>query len=199
MLWCNFLDEEFSMDALHLLQHRRSSKKFGSLAPNREQLDAILKAGLRAPDHGHLKPYHFVVIEKSGMERFHQYLRSVVDEFGLDAELYQKAKKLSERAPMVIGVVAKISQNIPKVPAWEQMITAGCATYAMQLATNAQGFESCWISNNWINGSAMRQAFNCQEQDKIIALVMIGSPQDNQHITLASHTEEIGDFVSYIR
>lgn len=187
------------MDALHLLQHRRSSKKFGDQAPNREQLEAILKAGLRVPDHGHLKPYHFVVIEKSGMDTFHQQLRGVVEEFGLDDDLYKKAKKLSERAPMVIGVVAKITKNLPKIPAWEQMITAGCATYAMQLAANAQGFETSWISNHWVNGSAMREAFGCGEFDKIVALVMIGSPQDSDDITLANHTEEIGDFVHYIR
>lgn len=189
-----------SIDALHLLQHRRSSKKFGNIAPNKEQLEAILKAGLRVPDHGHLKPYHFVVIEKSGMETFHQYLRSVVDEFGLDDEMYKKASKLSERAPMVIGVVAKITKDIAKVPAWEQMLTAGCATYAMQLAANAQGFETCWISGKWVNGSAIRNAFGCGEFDKIVALVMIGSPQDDEcGISLASHTEEIGNVVSYIR
>lgn len=187
------------MDSLYLLQHRRSSKKFGSIAPNREQLENILKAGLRAPDHGKLKPYHFVVIEQSGMPIFHEMLSNVVEEFELDEELYKKAKKLSERAPMVIGVVAKITKDVAKVPAWEQMLTAGCATYAIQLAANAQGFETCWISNKWINGSTMRQAFSCGEFDKIIALLMIGSPQEGNEITLASQTEEIGDFVSYIR
>lgn len=187
------------MDALHLLQHRRSSKKFGDIAPNKDQLEAILKAGLRAPDHGHLKPYHFVVIEQSAMDKFHHYMRSVVDEFGLDEEMYKKARKLSERAPMVIGVVAKITKGIAKVPEWEQLVTAGCATYAMQLAANAQGFETCWISNKWVNGSAMRQAFDCGENDQIIALVMIGSPQEGDQITLASHTDEVGEFVRYIR
>lgn len=187
------------MDALHLLQHRRSTKKFGDKAPNPEQLEAILKAALRVPDHGKLKPYHFVVIEKSGMDKFHQHLRAVVKEFNLDDDLYAKAEKLSQRAPMVIGVVAKIQKEIAKVPAWEQMLTAGCATYAMQLAANAQGFETVWISGRWINGTALRQAFGCGESDKIVALVMIGSPQDGDQITLASQSEEIGEFVSYIR
>ncbi|MDH2999071.1 nitroreductase [Pasteurellaceae bacterium LFhippo2] len=187
------------MNALDLLQHRRSTKKFGANVPNQQQLDAILKAGLRAPDHGRLKPYHFVVIEQSGMEKYRGYLEQAAKEQDLGDEGIAKAHKLSQRAPMVIGVVAKIAKDIAKVPAWEQMLTAGCATYAMQLAANAQGFETCWISNKWVNGSALREAFGCREFDKIVALVLIGSPQDGTEITTASQTEEIGDFVSYIR
>ncbi|OOH89633.1 nitroreductase [Pasteurellaceae bacterium 15-036681] len=185
-------------DALDLLQHRRSSKKFGNIAPNQQQLDVILKAGLRAPDHGRLKPYHFVVIGQNGMEKFHNYLTQAAQELGLGEDGIAKATKLSQRAPMVIGVVAKIEKDIPKVPAWEQMLTAGCATYAMQLAANAQGFETCWITNKWINGSALREAFGCREFDKVVALVLVGSPLDSDEITTASQTEEIGDFVSYI-
>ena len=187
------------MDALTLLQHRRSSKKFGDLAPNAEQLEAIIKAGRRVPDHGHLKPYHFVVIEQSGMAQLKQHLQAAAVEFDMGEEGLKKAEKISERAPMMIGVVAKITKDIAKVPPWEQMLTAGCATYAMQLAANAQGFETCWISNKWIESTALRQAFGCGASDKIIALVMIGSPQDSDQITLASQTEEAEGFVSYIK
>lgn len=36
------------MQIIDLLHHRRSSKKFGDKAPTPEQLEQILKAGLRA-------------------------------------------------------------------------------------------------------------------------------------------------------
>lgn len=187
------------MDALDLLQRRRSSKKFGKIAPNAEQLENILKAAVRAPDHGRLKPYHFVVIEQTGMAQFRQYLLDAASELSLGEESNVKAEKLAARAPMVIAVIAKIEKDLPKVPAWEQMLTAGCATYAMQLAANAQGFETCWITNKWINGSSMRKAFDCREQDQIVALVMIGSPVESDEITMASQTEDITPFVTYIK
>lgn len=44
------------MEILDLLQRRRSNKQFGDIAPNEEQLQHILKAALRAPDHGKMKP-----------------------------------------------------------------------------------------------------------------------------------------------
>ncbi|MDD0823920.1 nitroreductase family protein [Mannheimia sp. AT1] len=186
------------MQSLDLLLHRRSSKKLGDKAPNPEQLEQILKAGLRAPDHGRLKPYHFVVIEKSGMPQLREYLTSAVEEFGLSEEHLKKAEGLSNRAPMIIGVVAKLDHNIAKVPAWEQMLTAGCATYAIQLAANSLGFDTVWITNKWINGSDLRSAFGCQEGDKIIALVMIGSPLEGE-INQAKETENLDGFVSYIK
>jgi len=47
---------------------------------------------------------------------------------------------------MVIAVIAKINHEVKKVPGWEQMLTAGAATYAIQLAGNALGFESWYRS-----------------------------------------------------
>ncbi|OOR98128.1 nitroreductase [Haemophilus paracuniculus] len=181
---------------LDLLHHRRSNKKLGDLAPNAEQLNNLFKAALRVPDHGRLKPYRFVVIEKSQMATFKNCLDGAVQEFGLDAH---KAEKISHLAPMVIGVVAKIDENNPKVPAWEQMLTAGCATYAMQLAANAQGFDTVWITNKWINGSALRNAFACAEQDQIVALLMIGSPREDDQIARCSECEDPTDFVAYLK
>ena len=78
------------MDILNLLHHRRSSKQFGDVIPNAKQLDAILKAALRAPDHGRMKPYHFVVIEKSGMQKFHECLKSAAIEFEMDEKMLPK-------------------------------------------------------------------------------------------------------------
>lgn len=183
-------------DILHLLQHRRSNKQFGDIAPNAEQLENMLKAALRAPDHKRLKPYHFVVIEKSGMAKFQQCLAQAADQFDLEA---RKVEKLANQAPMVIGVVAKINHQEKKAPEWEQTITAGCATYALQLAANAQGFDTVWITNKWVEGDAIREAFGCTESDKIVALLFVGSPKDDESVSQAREPESTDGFVSYIR
>ena len=187
------------MDILDLLHHRRSSKQFGDVAPNAEQLDAILKAALRAPDHGRMKPYHFVVIQKSGMPKFHECLKSAAIEFEMDEKNAAKADKLANQAPMVIGVVAKLDHESVKVPVWEQIVCAGCATYAMQLAANAQGFDTVWITKKWVESTAIREAFGCAETDKVIGLLMIGSPKDGEEIASARDAEDPTDFVHFIR
>ncbi|STT02928.1 protein ydjA [Klebsiella pneumoniae] len=50
------------MDALDLLLNRRSASRLAEPAPAGEQLENILRAGLRAPDHGTLQPWRFFII-----------------------------------------------------------------------------------------------------------------------------------------
>lgn len=163
------------MDALTLLTTRKSNKKLTAPAPNAEQLERIFEAAMRAPAHGKLHPYHFIVMENESLNKLETLLKAAVVEFDLGEEKLMKAENLAHRAPMVIGVVAKIDPTIAKVPDWEQMLSAGCATYGIQLAAQAQGFDNVWISGKWVEGSALREAFGCREQDRVIALVMIGT------------------------
>ncbi|SUT85539.1 nitroreductase [Actinobacillus ureae] len=188
-----------TMEILDLLHRRRSNKKFGEIAPSAEQVENMIKAALRAPDHGKMKPYHFVVIEKSGMPKLRECLAATAVEFNMDEKNVAKVDKLSNQAPMVIGIVAKIDHESPKVPAWEQIVTAGCATYAMQLAANAQGFETVWISKKWVEGSLLRETFGCRAGDKVIGLLLVGSPKEDDGISLAREAEATEGFVSVIR
>ncbi|MGV6989669.1 NAD(P)H nitroreductase [Testudinibacter sp. P80/BLE/0925] len=183
------------MDALELLLSRRSNKKLVEPAPQGEQLDNILQAALHAPDHGRLTPYRFVIIEKEGRAVLERLLKSAVDELGLGEERKKKAEDVSHRVPMFIAVIAKINTDVPKVPGWEQMLTAGCATYAMQLAANAQGFDNVWVTGPWIDGAELRQAFGCEEQDKVIALVMMGTAEQKLE---KAKTYDLTEYVSYL-
>ncbi len=61
------------MDALELLINRRSASRLAEPAPTGEQLQNILRAGMRAPDHKSMQPWHFFVIEGEGRERFSAY------------------------------------------------------------------------------------------------------------------------------
>ncbi len=166
------------MDTLTLLTSRRSQKKLGFPTPNKEQLEQIFQAALRAPDHGKLKPYQFVVIEKEGLVKLGNLLLDACEELQLDEKAQQKAQGLAPNTPMMIVVIAKIDPNIAKVPDWEQLLCAGSATYAMQLAANSLGFDNVWLTGKWLAGSSLRQAFNCGENDKIIALLKIGTAPD---------------------
>ncbi|EJS90695.1 hypothetical protein AAUPMC_07204, partial [Pasteurella multocida subsp. multocida str. Anand1_cattle] len=78
----------------------------------------------------------------------------------------------------------------------EQMLSAGCATYAIQLAANAQGFANVWITGKWVNGSKLRHAFDCAEHDKVIALLMLGSAEEK--MDREKKSQDLSQFVSYL-
>ena len=50
------------MDALDLMLSRESALKLESPGPSAGELDRIFDSAVRAPDHGRLRPWHFVVI-----------------------------------------------------------------------------------------------------------------------------------------
>ena len=164
------------MDALELLVNRRSASRLAAPAPAGEALDNILRAGMRAPDHGSLQPWRFIIVENDGRERFSALLEQVARDGGQDDKAIEKAQQAPFRAPMIITVVAHCDDH-PKVPRWEQLVSAGCAVMAMQMAAVAQGFNGIWRSGAWTEDQAVREAFGCREQDAIVGFLYLGTPQ----------------------
>lgn len=155
------------MDALELLVNRRSASRLAEPAPVGEQLQNILRAGMRVPDHKSLQPWRFFVIEGEGRDRFSAVLERGAVAAGGDEKAIEKARNSPFRAPLIITVVAKCEEN-HKVPVWEQEMSAGCAVMAMQMAAIAQGFNGIWRSGALTESAIVREAFECRPQDKIV-------------------------------
>lgn len=177
------------MDALELLLNRRSASRLAEPAPAGDVLDNIIRAGMRAPDHGALQPWRFVIIEGEGRTRFSELLHQSALEAGLDEKGIEKARQAPFRAPMIITVLAWCDTQT-KVPRWEQVVSAGCAVQAMQMAALAQGFNGVWRTGLWTTATAVKQAFGCREQDEIVGFLYLGTPQLKAATTfLAPDTE----------
>ena len=95
---------------------------------------------------------------------------------------------------MIITVVAHCEASA-KVPRWEQVVSAGCAVMAMQMAAVAQGFNGIWRSGPWTDHPQVRAAFGCREQDAIVGFLYLGTPQLKANTTVVAPDSEA--FVSY--
>lgn len=183
------------MDALDLLLNRRSASRLAAPAPAGEVLQNIINAGMRAPDHGALQPWRFVIAENDGLVRFSELLRAAAIKDGADEKAIEKATQAPMRAPQIITIIANCKESA-KVPQWEQVISAGCAVQAMQMAALAQGFNGIWRTGAWTDHADVRAAFKCGENDKIVGFLYLGTPQ------LKSNTQVIpadsAAFVSYL-
>ena len=164
------------MDALELVVNRRSASRLAEPAPAGEQLQNILRAGMRAPDHGTLQPWQFVIIEGEGRERFSQLLEQGAVAVQNDEKAIEKARSAPFRAPMIIAVIARC-QDHPKVPVWEQEMSAGCAVMAMQMAADAQGFNGIWRTGALTESPLVRAGLVCGALDKIVGFLYLGTPQ----------------------
>ena len=66
-------------------------------------------------------------------------------EAGQDEKGIEKARNAPFRAPLIITVVARCEDH-PKVPRWEQEMSAGCAVMAMQMAALARARAAICIA-----------------------------------------------------
>ncbi|RXJ73602.1 NAD(P)H nitroreductase [Veronia nyctiphanis] len=167
------------MDAITLLTQRRSVPRLSSPAPSGDALNVILDAGLRAPDHGALTPWEFIVAEGDGLDKLSAILKRAAESDGASDGIIEKATNGPFRAPMVITVIARTKQH-DKVPLVEQYISAGCAAQAMQMAAVAQGFQGFWRTGNWAYHTEVRAALNVEGDDAIVGFLYLGSAENTQ-------------------
>ena len=63
------------MELLHGLLNRVSIHRLEAPGPTEGQLEMILQAALRAPDHGNLKPWRSVMVAGEGLTKLGQLLQ----------------------------------------------------------------------------------------------------------------------------
>ena len=163
------------MDALQLLQQRVSHPKLEAPAPNAEELDIIMQAALRAPDHGNITPWEFIICENEQRNVLGEwYTQSAIANDKSAAEI-ERAGQLPLRAPMIIVALMRYQEH-PKVPRVEQIGSTACAVMAMQMAAFAQGYGGIWRTGDYAHCDIVKQAFGLGEEDEIIGYLYLGTP-----------------------
>ncbi|MFC3031326.1 NAD(P)H nitroreductase [Pseudoalteromonas fenneropenaei] len=165
------------MDAIELLLERQSDARLIAPGPNAEQLAIIQQAALKAPDHGALAPWRFIVVEGEGLTRLGELFYQAAVKEGQDERTLSRAKELPLRAPMVIIAIAKTQPEHSKVPVLEQIESAACATMAMQQAAFAQGLGAIWRTGHFAVSPTVKAALKAHEHDEIVGYLYIGTPE----------------------
>ncbi len=166
-------------DALQLLLTRRSQacNTLSHPAPDDNELQVLLTAATRVPDHGKLAPWRFIVIRGEARHLAGEKLLQIVEarEGTLDdARRKQETERLS-RAPLVIAVVSKAAEH-PKIPMWEQQLSAGAVCMTLLHAAHAMGFAAQWLTEWMAYDADVRKLLGLAEGERIAGFVHIGTP-----------------------
>lgn len=143
-------------------------------APNEQQLDAILQAGMSVPDHGNLEPFRFLIIQGDARIELSKVFEQAARNRNLDEESILKQKSKPLRSPMIICVIVKLIQS-PKIPEVEQILCAGCAAQHIQLACSGLGFGSIWLTGENCYEQSIYQALGLQIEERLIGYIYVGS------------------------
>ena len=166
------------MDAYEALVTRVSPVEIGDPAPDEETLRKIVAAALRAPDHGRLHPWRFISIRGEGRQRLGDVFASALQRRNPKAtpELLERERQKPLRGPLLLVAVARIAEP-SKIPAVEQILSAGAATQNIMLASHALGFASMWKTGEAAYDQSVKEALGLDASETIVGLLYIGTPK----------------------
>ncbi|HEY1888963.1 MAG TPA: nitroreductase [Steroidobacteraceae bacterium] len=164
------------MQAIDALLERRSAKTLSDPAPDDGALELLLECAARAPDHGRLRPWRFIVIRGSARGRLGELMadqlrRKLPD---ASAETLQRERQKALRAPLII-VVAAVCKAEAKVPAIEQVLAAGAAAQNIMLAAPALGFGAMWKTGDAAYDDTVKAALDLTAADAIVGFLYLGT------------------------
>lgn len=165
------------MEALEALQQRVSIGVLGEPMPTAQQVEELLKAAVRAPDHGVLRPWRFLVLTGDQLtqlgEVFAQATRLAEPDAG-DAQL-EKMRTRPLRAPMMIVAVAETTLE-HKVPVIEQVLATGAAVQNMLVAAHAMDIGAMWRTGPMASNNYVKEQLGFADKDEIVGFVYLGTP-----------------------
>ena len=164
--------------ALGLLLTRRSgsAKTMKEPGPSPEQLRTILAAGARAPDHGKLAPWRFILFEGEARAEIGRLLGECVKESEPQASEERIALERGRflRAPVVVAVVSRVREGIP-IPEWEQVLSAGAVCENMLVASHALGFVANWITEWYAYHPRIKERLGLRSGERVAGFIYIGT------------------------
>ncbi|OFE11597.1 nitroreductase [Pseudohongiella acticola] len=182
------------MDALTALHSRVSVSRLTDPAPDQQALDNMFRAAMRAPDHGLLRPWRFLVLRESGRERLAELFvqASLLDEPDLAPQKVDKIRSKPLRAPMIIVGICSPKDH-PKVPVFEQQLAAGAAIDNLLIAAHAQHIGAMWRTGPMASHATVTHGLGLEKQESILGFVYLGTPDG----PIRPLTQE--DFTPYIQ
>jgi nitroreductase len=145
--------------------------------PNADELEQILTIGTRVPDHGKVVPWRLVLFEGANRAAAGEKLAAIakaknpaLDDAGMDNERRQFLP-----APLVIGVLSTPKAH-PKVPEFEQLISAGNVAFNLVHAAFALGFAAQWVTRWYAYDDAAATMLGARPGERFVGFVHIGTP-----------------------
>ncbi len=170
-----------------LLQRRSvSPKRLSPPGPSPEDIQWILKAALRAPDHGHLHPWRVIEFreaQRAGLADTFEQEKRRRDPLASSEDI-QRARGHASRPPVLLAFV--VSPNTRStVPLREQTLSAGAALGNLLNAAHQLGFGAMVLSGERCFDPVLLADLGVQPGEFLAGFISLGSvvkaPPDRHH------------------
>ncbi len=181
--------------ALEFLLTRRSrpAKTLVTPVPSRGEVEVLLRAASRCPDHGKLEPWRFIVLHGAAMMRLADLAQVRGTALGKSDEDIAKGRGQFDQGNLAV-VVVEVLKPSEKVPPIEQSYSAGAACLQLLNAALAAGWGANWLSG-WPSHDVefCATGLGLGPQERVAGLIHIGTeraaPPERPRPDLATITQ----------
>jgi nitroreductase len=161
-----------------LTRRSRPAKTLGTDAPDRAELEIMLTAASRTPDHGKLAPWRFIVVrDMARREEIATMATEHMSRAGLESDKIEKNANSFRFGGVIVAVVAT-PKAAAKIPVWEQELASGGVCLALLNAALASGWGANWLTGPLARDPAfLGEAFGCAPHEFVAGFIHIGNEQ----------------------
>ena len=158
-----------------LTRRSRPAKTLGDRAPDRAELETLLTAASRTPDHGKLVPWRFVVLaDRARRARLAATAARRLAEIGHDPAKIDKDAGAFLQGGVIVAVISSPREDA-KIPRWEQEFAAPCVCLTLLNAALASGWGANWLTGPLARDEAfLAEALGCAPGETVAGFVHIG-------------------------
>lgn len=163
-------------EVLAMLARRRSASAMTLQAPGPSagELDALIRLAARAPDHGKMFPWRFIVIEGQAKADLVTRLTDIAQTLPTAPKAVAALGKLNI-PPMSVAVISRVKPDAP-IPKWEQELSAGAVCMTFLLAAEAMGYGANWITDWYAYDPAATALLGLEDGERVAGFIHIGTP-----------------------
>ncbi len=163
-----------SQEALDQIALRRSAsaQTLAEPGPDQDQLQSLLRLAARAPDHGKLFPWRFIVLRGEGKVKLARLLSELAMSQSDPEKAVTALRKLTS-PPVAVCVVSRVTKG--KIAEWEQVLSAGSVCTLLLLAAQAMGFGANWITDWYSYDPQATALLGLSEAERVAGFIYLGT------------------------
>jgi nitroreductase len=138
----------------------------------------MLTIAARVPDHGKLAPWRFILFDRASRARAIDGLLRIAAQSADEKERRSRTEKAQAfaAAPRTVAVVSSPVGGHPKIPLWEQQLSAGAVCLNLLHAAQAFGFSAQWLTGWFAYDEAAKTWLGVRPGEQVAGFIHLGTP-----------------------
>lgn len=185
------------MEAEEAILTRRMISKVAERRPEKEAIEAMLRAAVRAPNHFLTQPWRFVVLAGSALDELGDAMaQRVREEHEGEDDVERRVEMEMERprrAPVIVTVIFVPSED-PRAIRTEDLYSVGAAMQNILLMAHARGLGAYLRTGPAAEYEGVKRFLGLKDGEEVAGFIYVGFPEADRPLTDRTDPKELTEW-----